>query len=202
MQDLTPIVHWQLVINFVKTNSFGKVLDLRAIKLLYLHIKRMIIQEIEERNWSGILKIQDGAYHEVGPEELDVLKSKQSLSPDTCFVCVSEQDDVLGYLLAHPWNGSEPPKLFEPLPDTVNSNSLFLHDMAVSPRSKGQGIGHSMMAELIKVSAFKGIERITLVAVQGADSFWSLLDFKEIPGENLCPSYGEDAILMEMVLAA
>ena len=161
----------------------------------------MKIQEIEESHWSDILKIQDEAYHEIGPEELDVLKSKQSASPETCIVCVSDQDDVFGYLLAHPWNGSEPPKLFEPLPGFVNSNSLFLHDMAVSSRSKGQGIGRSMMTELMKISAVKGMERITLVAVQGADSFWSLLGFKEIPEVNLSPSYGENAILMEKVLA-
>ena len=69
------------------------------------------------------------------------------------------------------------------------------------PRSKGQGIGRSMMTELMKISAVKGMERITLVAVQGADSFWSLLGFKEIPEVNLSPSYGENAILMEKVLA-
>jgi len=162
----------------------------------------MKIQEIEENNWGGILEIQDEAYHDVGPEQLDVLKSKQSASPETCFVCVSDQDDILGYLLAHPWSRSEPPKLFEPLPDIGNSDSIFLHDMAVSSRSKGQGIGRSMMAELIKASVLKGVKRIALVAVQGADSFWSLLDFKEISGENMCPSYGENAILMEKVLMA
>lgn len=162
----------------------------------------MKIQEIEENNWSGILEIQDEAYQEVGPEELDVLKSKQSASSETCFVCVSDQGDVLGYLLSHPWNGVEPPKLFEPLSDIGNSDSLYLHDMAVSSRSKGQGLGRSMMAELIKVAVMKGIKRITLVAVQGSDSFWSLLDFKEISGANICPSYGENAVLMEKLLTA
>lgn len=160
----------------------------------------MKIQQIEENNWIGILRVQDEAYQEVAPEELDVLKSKQSASPETCFVCVSDQGDILGYLLAHPWNGAEPPKLFETLVNIENSDSLYLHDMAVSSRSKGQGIGRSMMAELMKVAVLKGFKRITLVAVQGADSFWSLLDFKEVAGVNKYPSYGERAILMEKVL--
>ena len=98
----------------------------------------MKIQEIEESHWSDILKIQDEAYHEIGPEELDVLKSKQSASPETCIVCVSDQDDVFGYLFGAPMERElSPPKLFEPLPDFVNSNSLFLHDMAVSSSFKG-----------------------------------------------------------------
>ncbi|MCG7562379.1 MULTISPECIES: GNAT family N-acetyltransferase [Pseudoalteromonas] len=162
----------------------------------------MKIKKIEEKNWVGILEIQDSAYHEVGLEELEVLKSKQFASPDTCFVCVSDRDDVLGYLLAHPWIGNEPPKLFEPLPDLVNSDSLFLHDMAVGPHFKGQGIGRSMMELLIKVCVSKGVKRITLVAVQGAGRFWSLLGFEEISGANLYPGYGKNAVLMEKVLAA
>lgn len=162
----------------------------------------MKVQEIEEKNWNGILGIQDEAYQEIGPEELDVLKSKQSASPETCFVCVSDQGDILGYLLAHPWHKTEPPKLFETLPNIENSESLYLHDMAVRSRSKGQGIGRLMMAELVNVAGLKGFKRITLVAVQRADSFWSSLNFKEISGANICPSYGKKAILMEKVLMA
>ena len=163
----------------------------------------MKIQKIgTKNNWGGILEIQDEAYHEVGPEELDVLKSKQSVSPDTCFVCVSDQGETLGYLLAHPWNGSEPPKLFEPLSDTGNSDSLYLHDMAVSPHSKGQGIGRSMMVKLIEVAELKEVKRITLVAIQDADSFWTLLGFKVISGTNICSSYGENAVFMEKIIMA
>ncbi|MGJ8682857.1 GNAT family N-acetyltransferase [Paraglaciecola sp.] len=162
----------------------------------------MKIQQIEENNWSGILGIQNEAYQDVAPEELDVLKSKQSASPETCFVCVSNQGDFLGYLLAHPWSGAKPPKLFELLPHIENSDSLYLHDMAVSSSSKGLGIGRLMMAELIKIALQKGFKKITLVAVQGADSYWSLLDFKEVSGVNVSPSYGEKAMLMEKVLMA
>lgn len=162
----------------------------------------MKITEIAEDHWRGILEIQDEAYHEVDPEELDVLKSKQSVSPETCFVCVSDQGDTLGYLLAHPWNGSKPPKLYEPMFDTENSDSLYLHDMAVSPHSKGQGIGRSMMAKLIEVAELKGVKRITLVAIQGADSFWSLQGFKAISGANICSSYGDHVVLMEKIIMA
>lgn len=161
------------------------------------HSKRMKIRQITEDNWRGILEIQDEAYYEVGSEELEVLKSKQSASPETCFVCVSDQDETLGYLLAHPWNRTEPPKLYEPLLDTENSDSLYLHDMAVSPNSKGQGIGQSMMAKLAEVAELKRIKRITLVAIQGAESFWSMQGFKVISKGNTCSSYGDNAVLME-----
>ncbi|TLX45535.1 N-acetyltransferase [Pseudoalteromonas phenolica] len=162
----------------------------------------MDIKLIADNNWNDILAIQAKAYHEVDSETLDVLKSKQTASPETCFVCVSEQNEALGYLLAHPWGESEPPKLFVPLLDTINSQTLYLHDMAVSPYSKGQGIGRAMVAKLIEVAKAKGFKRITLVAIQGADSFWSSLGFKLIVGANISSTYGENAVFMEMEVVA
>ena len=160
----------------------------------------MEIVRIGENNWSGILEIQDLAYAEFGSEALHVLKSKQSIAPETCFVCVSNQGDTLGYLLAHPWNGSKPPKLHEPLLNIENSDCLYLHDLAVSPHYKGQGIGRSMIAKLINVAKLMGFKRTKLVAIQGADSFWSLFGFNVILGSNICSSYGENAVLMEKII--
>ena len=162
----------------------------------------MNIKLIEDNNWNDILAIQAKVYHEVDLETLDVLKSKQTASPETCFVCVSEQNEALGYLLAHPWVDSEPPKLFVPLLDTVNSETLYLHDMAVNPYSKGQGIGRTMMVKLIEVAKAKGFKRINLVAVQGANSFWSLQGFREIAEANISSTYGENAVFMEMEVVA
>ena len=49
----------------------------------------MIITQIDEIHWNGILEIQDNSYQEIGTEELSVLKSKKAASPDSCFVCLS-----------------------------------------------------------------------------------------------------------------
>jgi len=162
----------------------------------------MIIKEIDEIHWNGILEIQDKSYQEIGIEDLEVLKSKNSTSPDTCFVCLSNKGDVLGYLLAHPWSGITPPKLFEPLPNIEQCDYLYLHDMAVSPQSKGKGIGRAIALKLFEVAQYKGIKSLSLVAVQGAQSFWSIIGFQEVTGVNVCSSYGEKAVLMEKILAA
>ena len=162
----------------------------------------MIIKEIEEIHWNGILEIQDKSYQEIGTEELEVLKNKNEASPETCFVCLSYSGEVLGYLLAHPWRGISPPKLFEPLPNIEECEYLYLHDMAISPQSKGKGIGRAVAIKLFEVAQIKGINKINLVAVQGSESFWSIIGFKEVSGVNICSSYGEKAILMEKILAA
>lgn len=56
----------------------------------------MIIKEIEEIHWNGILEIQDKSYQEIGIEDLEVLKSKNEASPDTCFVCLSNKGEGIG----------------------------------------------------------------------------------------------------------
>jgi len=162
----------------------------------------MIIKEIDEIHWNGILEIQDKSYQEIGIEDLEVLKSKNSTSPDTCFVCLSNKGDVLGYLLAHPWSGITPPKLFEPLPNIEQCDYLYLHDMAVSPQSKGKGIGRAIALKLFEVAQYKGIKSVSLVAVQGAQSFWSIIGFQEVTGVNVCSSLWRKAVLMEKILAA
>lgn len=160
----------------------------------------MKIQKIENDHWHSILDIQDQAYQDLGAEDLDVLKSKHSLSPDTCFVCLSENTQLLGYLLAHPWSRREAPKLFEPLSSAEESDCLFLHDMAVRSVSKGQGVGRAMLRELIEVAKQKEFKYISLVAVQKADSFWLLFDFHIVPEVKVSPSYGDHAVLMEKIL--
>ncbi len=160
----------------------------------------MLIQEIEDKHWPNILKIQDESYQDFGAEELDVLKSKYEASPNTCFVCSSSNGELLGYLLAHPWSGTFPPKLFEPLPNIEQGEYLYLHDMAISPQSKGKGIGRMMASKLFGVAQNKGINRVILVAVQGSESFWSKVGFHEVNWGDECSSYGESAILMEKVL--
>lgn len=162
----------------------------------------MKIQIIHDTNWNSILEIQGEAYQEVGLEDLEVLKSKLTASPDTCFVSLSDQGAVLGYLLAHSWSGTKPPKLFEPLPDITAGEYLYLHDMAVCSQSKGEGIGRAMFEELVRVAMRAGTLKIRLVAVQNSASFWFHLGFREIPGATVCSSYGKNAVFMEKIVAA
>ncbi|KZN48293.1 GNAT family N-acetyltransferase [Pseudoalteromonas luteoviolacea] len=161
----------------------------------------MVISKIEEVHWVSILDIQEKSYQEIGTEDLAVLKSKNDASPGTCFVCVSDHGEVLGYVLAHPWSGITPPKLFEPLPNIAHCEYLYLHDMAITPRAKGNGIGRAAALKLIEIAKKQGIDKISLVAVQGSDRFWSLIGFQEVQGVNACVSYGDKAVLMEKVLS-
>ncbi len=162
----------------------------------------MLIQEIQECHWDEILYIQEEAYQEVGSEELSVLKNKQEYSPSTCLVSVSKVNELQGYLLAHPWFGKEPPKLFNALPMIAKPDCLYLHDMAVSSKFRGIGLGTKLVEHLFSIVKSQQVNNITLVAVQGSCGFWADNGFTAVTGIKVDSSYGTDAVLMEISIPA
>ncbi len=160
----------------------------------------MAIQKIQDCNWEEILNIQEEAYQQIGSEELNILKNKQEYSPSTCLVSVSKTNEVQGYLLAHPWLGKEPPKLFQALPRIYEYDCLYLHDMAVSSRFRGLGVGTNLISHLFSIAKHRQMKRIALVAVQGSSSFWANNGFEVVTGIIVDASYGNGAVLMEIVL--
>jgi ribosomal protein S18 acetylase RimI-like enzyme len=164
----------------------------------------MMITEISKASWGEILHIQEEAYTGVPPEEVDVLKSKWEISPESCFVFRADDGNILAYLLAHSWNSLEPPKLFDKTPADSMGDILYLHDLAVSNRARGMGIGKQLAKKLIESAKEKQLDKqckakykkILLVAVQDSSRFWSGLGFCEVLQVPVCSSYGDDAKLM------
>jgi GNAT superfamily N-acetyltransferase len=159
----------------------------------------MPISVISESSWNSILKIQEEAYTEVLPEDIKVLKSKWISSPNTCAVYLNNDNEILAYLLAHPWASEIPPKLNENTPIT-NSQNLYLHDLALAKEARGKGIAMNLVVNLIEGAKSQGFARILLVAVQGSDMFWAKFGFVVIPYALICPSYGNDSKLMKLEL--
>ena len=161
----------------------------------------MIFTKVTEDLWNEIHQLQKEAFQEELYEELEVLISKWQRSPESCFVLNSSSNNVSAYLISHKWDALTPPVLNKTLPTVSPSGPiLYLHDLVVSHQVKGQGIGSMMVKHLLKIANIKGYEKILLVAVQGADRFWSRQGFIEMKGEYDCNSYGSDAKLMFMNL--
>ena len=158
----------------------------------------MSINLITENSWIDILKIQEEAYVEIEPEDVNVLKSKWLSSPKTCAV-YKVDNNISGYLLAHPWPSEIPPKLHEECPITASLN-LYLHDLALARESRGKGVAKKLVKNLIDIAKAQGFNKILLVAVQNSGGFWSNFGFLNIPNAVICPSYGHNAKLMVLDL--
>ncbi|WP_151703607.1 GNAT family N-acetyltransferase [Nitrincola alkalilacustris] len=156
----------------------------------------MSIKEIEASDWKGILHVQAEVYSDVEPEQEAVLRHKWEHSPDSCFV-YEKNNTISAYLLAHTWGGEAPPKLHALLPAKLQGQTLFLHDLAVSARLSGSGVGSAMVNHLVQIAAANGYEKIMLVAVQNSAPFWNKMGFSEMLGIQACPSYGIGSRVMQ-----
>jgi ribosomal protein S18 acetylase RimI-like enzyme len=169
----------------------------------------MPIQPITQTMWAEILKIQAEAYSEIEPESLEVLQSKWQQSPDCCFAYLEENEleeqsgqemNILGYLLAHTWHSETPPKLYQTLPEGSHGSTLFLHDLALSKRAVGRGVGSQMVKHLLDTAISFGFQKALLVSVQDSVPFWQKHGFVEVTNQQASESYGEDAKIMMRAL--
>ncbi|MFG0253008.1 MAG: GNAT family N-acetyltransferase [Phycisphaerales bacterium JB038] len=155
---------------------------------MIMQIRRMTQDDIE-----AVDAIQRRAYGPELVEPIDVLASRVQVAPEFCFVAHRDAQ-VLGYVLAHPWTHDSSPGLgavLDGLPEACNV--VHLHDMAVDPQFGGSGVGRALLEALEKAVWDAGVEQLTLVAVQGASSFWEKMGFR---ARRAASGYGEDAVFM------
>lgn len=159
----------------------------------------MSISIITPDLWQEIVAIQTEVYGSGFHEDLDVLKSKWLVSPETCLVYKSE-NRIDAYLLAHAWNSELPPKLFQALTPDVKGNILFLHDLAVSSRAKSLGVGSLLVSQLLTIARTNKYTKVILVSVQSSVAFWLKMNFELMEDQPINNSYGNDARVMMFIL--
>lgn len=130
----------------------------------------------------------------------DVFADRLALSPEGCLV-LADAHGLGGYVVSHPWLRAAPPKLgallghLPPDPDC-----WYLHDVAVDPRLRGGGQVADAVQRIAALSRDAGIDTLALVAVSGADGYWSRLGFRPAMTPALAAklaSYGADSVYME-----
>lgn len=135
------------------------------------------------------------AVHGDYTEPRTVYAERRDLFPAGCFVLDAGQG-VAGYLIAHPWRGDGPPPLgvlMGPLPEAPDS--LYLHDLALVPAMRGAGAGREATRMVLDLAAGKGLGHVSLLAVNGAETFWVSQGFMPVKdralGNRLRRTYGD-----------
>ncbi|WP_246784794.1 GNAT family N-acetyltransferase [Bartonella sp. M0283] len=118
------------------------------------------------------------------PEEDAVLEEKFNLSPLSCFILSdneSSSSSVYGYCLAHPYKMNSIPaldQLLHKLPEKCDT--LYIHDLALLPEAQGGGNGKKAVELLFNVAERENFDKLSLVAVHGAQLFWQKNGFKTV----------------------
>lgn len=158
---------------------------------------KIIITRMTADDLCDVMRIQQRAYKGELVESFDTLASRLNIAPQFAFIA-REQAHTRGYLLAHPWLADASPGLglvLETLPE--HGEVLHLHDMAIDPAYSSRGIGRALLGALTDATRRAGFNQITLVAVQGADSYWQKMGFCAV---RRVDGYGARAILMRLDL--
>ena len=159
----------------------------------------MKLRQIETSDWPSILEIQLECYPQIEPESLAVLQSKWLASPQSCFSLELNQQ-VVGYCLAHPWIINNPPTLEQELDSITASDTLYLHDIALSAKAQGKGAGRLVLDRLKQFAVQDKYSSISLVAVQGADRYWQQQGFTVQKIDKDLSDYPDDACYMVYTL--
>lgn len=164
-----------------------------------LQIRPMTAADIE-----GVLQVQAATYAAHYHEPAEVFASKLALAGQFCFVAVKQQQ-LCGYLFAHPWPHRAPPALFATIDQLPSdADSLFIHDLALHPSCRGQAIGRHLLQHSLLAAKQARLTYSTLVAVQGAQSFWQRIGYRVLeiePGPGFPGRYGDTADYMQLPLS-
>ncbi len=119
-----------------------------------------------------------------------------------CSYLAVDGDRTLGYVVSLPIGREGLPALdATEVERAVAPDSLYLHDLAVSPAGRAQRLGHKLVQQVVQRAQDMGLRQISLVAVQGSADYWQRLGFRDDHASSAAlahqlASFGPDARLM------
>ncbi len=154
----------------------------------------MQIQRIRPIDYQSMYDLQRAVYPSSLQESLVVLSSKVYSSPSTCF-SAHDEEGFCGYILSIPYPINEFPHLDESVYGECESPNLYIADCVITPSFQGQGVA-TELAEIVEATArVNGFKSISLVAIEGADTFWREKGFTPLDDCNT-KAFGENSICM------
>lgn len=137
------------------------------------------------------------AVHGRYTEPRGVYAERLALYPQGCRV-LDVDGAVEGYCISHPWHRRSPPALGQAIgaiPE--DADTYWLHDLALVAQARGSGAGAAALAEALALARAGGFSDVSLIAVNGADRFWSRHGFAGVEGPE---GYGAGSQAMRRTL--
>lgn len=161
------------------------------------------IVPLHRRHLPQALALQALVYPAFLVEPERAFASRLDVAAPYCLAAM-QGDRLVAYLLAHGWPHAAPPPVGAILDPATRGDTLFLHDLAVSPAARGTGRGRALVERAFALAAADGVLRAELIAIEGAAPFWAGLGFAPAaPSPALAAkvaAYGPNAQWMERML--
>ena len=86
----------------------------------------------------------------------------------------------MGYIFSHPWLQEKIVELDEKITLPEHPDCYYIHDLAIAPECRGQGVGTRLYNSVIEVAKKMELKKIKLVSVLDSHIFWKKLGLKII----------------------
>ena len=105
-------------------------------------------------------------------ESPEVLAERQKLYRNGAYL-LEIGEKPAGYILSHPWSSASLPPLNQLLGDLpADADTYYIHDLALLPVARRIGAASFIVDALAKHAGAHGFATMSLVAVNGSQSFW------------------------------
>lgn len=114
------------------------------------------------------------------PEDTEIFAERHRLYPDGTRL-LELGGTPAGYIISHPWTFKALPALNSRLGAIPSdASTYYLHDLALLNRARGTGAAAMIVGEMIDHARANGFASISLVAVNGSQSFWHKHGFRAV----------------------
>lgn len=156
------------------------------------------IRLLTDADWDAVVALEHDAYAADGLSEgREALQSRAAGSPETCFV-LEQHGAVRGYLLSLPYPPLRCPDLSRPEEAVYASDNLHVHDLVIAEDLRGRDVALGFIRHFRERAEELGFERISMVAVRGADILLRLLGYRAHREVAVPACYGRRAVYMSM----
>lgn len=158
-------------------------------------IRRLALADLE-----GLMRVQEACYGLGYMESQEIYRARLASNAQRSLVAV-QGDVVLGYLAAYHSNLGCITPLHGHFSASAEPDTLYLHDMAVSPECAGQGLASALFSAMLQEAQAWTPRYSALVSVQGSQGYWEHKGYTQYTSltpeqANALRSYGEDAVYM------
>ncbi|HJV53551.1 MAG TPA: GNAT family N-acetyltransferase [Noviherbaspirillum sp.] len=152
------------------------------------------IRGMAEADVASVMRVQSECYAPSMVEAEATLRLRLREFPETAWVAADGQG-VCGYLVAYGSRLGKVTPLGAPFGRYDAPDALYLHDLAVSARAKGQGVAKQLVRAALEHAVLRGFLFSALVSVQGSQAFWRALGY--VPWDSLRPDQRSNLLTYE-----
>lgn len=137
------------------------------------------VRVMQAADVGAMVALQAECYPPELHEDEPTMQARLVVAPDTSWVA-EDAAGVGAYLVCYPSKVGKVNPLGAAFTIPEQADTLYLHDLAVGTRARGQGVGRAVATRAVDYARKQGFTYCTLVAVQGSAPFWRSLGFRPV----------------------